>query len=179
MLATHFCARASHVDRPGASASRGVQTDCCISHCIARSPRQSNMFSKITSSIISSSSFLRVQLTECLEALAHACPVDATEALETLSIYMDNIIQMPLEKKFRAIRISNVNFQERIGHLNGTCGARRLVSLVAPRRRGLFHSLTIILASLNITALVRSLSRGDWLRDARRLPQARRTHVRE
>jgi hypothetical protein len=59
------------------------------------------------------------QLKECLAALDSVCAVDATEALETLSIYIDNIHRNPHDKKFRTIRISNIAFQERIGHLNG------------------------------------------------------------
>ena len=109
-----------NVDRPGASLSHSVHTDRRIFVCHPLAARVPIHFSKSYFSF--HLTFHRTQLSECLEAaLAHACPVDATEALETLSIYMDNIIQMPLEKKFRAIRISNVNFQERIGHLNGSC----------------------------------------------------------
>ncbi len=58
------------------------------------------------------------------------CAVDATEALETLSIYIDNIHKNPHDKKFRTIRISNIAFQERIGHLNGMRGDSLFSSFV-------------------------------------------------
>ena len=83
------------------------------------------------------------QLKECLAALDSVCAVDATEALETLSIYIDNIHRNPHDKKFRTIRISNIAFQERIGHLNGMqtaalqclCVARHAFSLFSAYKR--------------------------------------------
>ena len=61
-----------------------------------------------------------MQFAACLAALDRLCAVEACEVLETLLIYIENIINNPLEKKYRAIRFANVNYQERIGHLNCT-----------------------------------------------------------
>ncbi len=55
-----------------------------------------------------------------LESLSQNCVVDQTEALETLLVYISNIIAKPREKKFRKIRVSNINFEERLGHLRGS-----------------------------------------------------------
>jgi hypothetical protein len=60
-----------------------------------------------------------LQFESCLTALDRCCSVEACEALETLLIYMDNIINAPLDTKYRSVRYSNPQYQERLGHLNG------------------------------------------------------------
>lgn len=88
---------------------------------VTKFPRQRLLLLRLLALLTPSSSrrFEYSQLKECLAALDGVCAVDATEALETLSIYIDNIHKNPHDKKFRTIRISNIAFQERIGHLNG------------------------------------------------------------
>lgn len=61
-----------------------------------------------------------IKLSNALSLLDRCNPVDASEALDTLLIYMDNIINNPNETRFRCIRTSNTNYQERLGHLNGS-----------------------------------------------------------
>ena len=56
-------------------------------------------------------------LLMCLSQLDVCNACDASEALETLLIYMDNILKSPNDPKYRCIRLSNVNYQERLGHL--------------------------------------------------------------
>ncbi|MES1906987.1 MAG: hypothetical protein MHM6MM_000193 [Cercozoa sp. M6MM] len=51
------------------------------------------------------------------EVKARACAVDFAEALETMLVYMHNVIKAPLDARFRKIRIANINYQERLGHI--------------------------------------------------------------
>ncbi len=61
---------------------------------------------------------LPIQLTACLATLDRLSVVEACEAVETLLVYIENIVKAPLDPKFRAIRVSNQNYHERLGHLN-------------------------------------------------------------
>uniref|UniRef100_A0A6A7GA39 Protein phosphatase 2C-related protein n=1 Tax=Hirondellea gigas TaxID=1518452 RepID=A0A6A7GA39_9CRUS len=58
-------------------------------------------------------------LKKALKELEENCIVDVKEGLETLTIYIDNIISNPKDQRFRKIRVSNVNYQDRLGHLKG------------------------------------------------------------
>ena len=49
--------------------------------------------------------------------------VEVMEALETLLVYTRNLILYPDEKKYRKIKISNIHYQERLGHLPGAIDA--------------------------------------------------------
>ena len=59
-----------------------------------------------------------LNLQKSLSILDNYSPIDASEALETLLVYMDNIIKNPNNIKYRCVRISNINYQERLGHMN-------------------------------------------------------------
>eukprot|EP00474_Spongospora_subterranea_P004184 CRZ04642.1 hypothetical protein [Spongospora subterranea] len=43
--------------------------------------------------------------------------IEVIEGLDTMLVFVNNIIDYPQTPCFRRIRISNVNFQERLGHL--------------------------------------------------------------
>ena len=45
--------------------------------------------------------------------------VEAMEALETLLIYIKNLILFADEKKYRKVKHANIHYQERLGHLKG------------------------------------------------------------
>lgn len=62
-------------------------------------------------------------LCEALDTLAHCCQVELMEGLETLLVYVKNLIMFPEEKKYRKVKISNIHFQERLGHLPGAQSA--------------------------------------------------------
>jgi hypothetical protein len=49
------------------------------------------------------------------------------EALETLLVYIKNLIVLPHEKKYRKIKISNIHYQERLGHLTGAIEAMNCI----------------------------------------------------
>lgn len=53
------------------------------------------------------------------------------EALETLLIYTKNLILYPDEKKYRKIKISNIHYQERLGHLRGASEAMAAIGYMA------------------------------------------------
>jgi len=44
---------------------------------------------------------------------------DAREGIQTFIIYVNNIVKNPNDPKYRRIRIENINYQERLGHLKG------------------------------------------------------------
>lgn len=39
--------------------------------------------------------------------------------METLLIYIENLLKHPDDPKFRKIKISNIHFEERLGHMEG------------------------------------------------------------
>lgn len=45
--------------------------------------------------------------------------MELLEGLETLIVYTRNLILYPDEKKYRKIKITNIHYQERLGHLDG------------------------------------------------------------
>eukprot|EP01083_Nonionella_stella_P083037 229440_1 len=59
------------------------------------------------------------KLKDVIEELESNCIVDTKEGLETLAIYIHNIISNPHDARFRKIRVNNINYQERLGHLKG------------------------------------------------------------
>lgn len=62
-------------------------------------------------------------LRDALKILMQNSLVEVMEALETLLVYTKNLIQYPDEKKYRKIKISNIHYQERLGHLSGALQA--------------------------------------------------------
>lgn len=62
-------------------------------------------------------------LKSALDVLLRNSLVEVMEALETLLVYTKNLIQYPEEKKYRKIKISNIHYQERLGHLDGAADA--------------------------------------------------------
>lgn len=59
--------------------------------------------------------------------------VDAREGIQTFIIYVNNIVKNPDEPKYRRIRIENVNYQERLGHLKG---GQKLLELIGYESNG-------------------------------------------
>jgi len=53
--------------------------------------------------------------------------IEVLEALETLLVYTKNLILFPDEKKYRKIKISNIHYQERLGHLPGAIEAMQSI----------------------------------------------------
>ncbi len=51
---------------------------------------------------------------------AHSSLVEAVEALDTLLIYIKNLVLYPDEKKYRKVKNANIHYQERLGHLKGS-----------------------------------------------------------
>ncbi|KAL8143816.1 hypothetical protein V2J09_016848 [Rumex salicifolius] len=61
-------------------------------------------------------------LSECLRTLRRSCKGDyakARRALETLHIYVRNVINHPDQRKYRRIRLTNPVFQDRVGSIRG------------------------------------------------------------
>lgn len=56
---------------------------------------------------------------ESLSQLLSNSVVEVMEALETLLIYTKNLLLFPDEKKYRKIKMTNIHYQERLGHLQG------------------------------------------------------------
>jgi len=59
------------------------------------------------------------ELEKATQLLAQGTIVEMIEALETLLVYVKNLIQYPDERKYRKVKITNVHYQERLGHLRG------------------------------------------------------------
>lgn len=59
----------------------------------------------------------RVSLPTVLESLNQHSLVHHEEALETLLVYVTNLLKFPDQPRYRKIRMSNIHFQERLGHL--------------------------------------------------------------
>ena len=58
-------------------------------------------------------------LLASLDRLLSNSLVELLEGLETLIVYTRNLILYPDEKKYRKIKITNIHYQERLGHLEG------------------------------------------------------------
>lgn len=56
--------------------------------------------------------------------------VELLEGLETLLVYTKNLILFPDEKKYRKIKITNIHYQERLGHLVGAEEAMTTIGYV-------------------------------------------------
>ncbi len=50
---------------------------------------------------------------------AGATVVEVQEALETLLVYIRNLLLFPDEKKYRKVKHANIHYRERLGHLKG------------------------------------------------------------
>ena len=68
--------------------------------------------------------------SSALSVLLRNSLVEVMEALETLLVYTKNLIQFPDEKKYRKIKISNIHYQERLGHLPGAIEAMTAIGYV-------------------------------------------------
>lgn len=65
-----------------------------------------------------------------LKQLCENSLVELLEGLETLLVYTKNLILYPDEKKYRKIKITNVHYQERLGHLIGAEEAMTTIGYV-------------------------------------------------
>lgn len=61
----------------------------------------------------------KISLTTGLELLSQYTIFQYKEALETLHVYIRNLIDYPTEKKYQKVKLSNIHFQERLGSLEG------------------------------------------------------------
>lgn len=59
------------------------------------------------------------ELMRAVGILSEGSLVELMEALETLLVYVKNLIHFPEERKYRKVKITNVHYQERLGHLGG------------------------------------------------------------
>lgn len=62
---------------------------------------------------------VRWQFESTLSRLSNNSLVGLLEGLETFLVYTKNLILYPDEKKYRKIKITNIHYQERLGHLQG------------------------------------------------------------
>jgi hypothetical protein len=63
---------------------------------------------------------MKKQLLQSLETLVnHNTAVDVMECIDTICIIVNNIIQFPLDKKFRKIKIDNFEFNDRVVSCKG------------------------------------------------------------
>ena len=60
------------------------------------------------------------QIARGLAILSQYTVIEMIEAIETLLVYCNNLILFPTDEKYRKIKISNIHYQERLGHLNGS-----------------------------------------------------------
>ena len=67
---------------------------------------------------------------ESLKTLLTNSVVEVMEALETLLIYTKNLLLYPDEKKYRKIKMTNIHYQERLGHLAGAVDAMNAIGYV-------------------------------------------------
>lgn len=64
--------------------------------------------------------FVFEQLSAAMKQIcSNSTLVEAMEALETLLIYIKNLILFADEKKYRKVKHANIHYQERLGHLKG------------------------------------------------------------
>jgi hypothetical protein len=60
------------------------------------------------------------QLVSALDMLEQRnCILDVIECIDTVCVFLKNIINFPTEKKFRKIRINNIDFTDRVGDFPG------------------------------------------------------------
>lgn len=63
---------------------------------------------------------MRKRLVEALRLIEKEnSAVDAIDCVDSCCVYMNNIIQFPLDKKFRKVRRSNLAYVERVGSIVG------------------------------------------------------------
>lgn len=67
---------------------------------------------------------------EALARLLSNSVVEVMEALETLLIYTKNLLLYPDEKKYRKIKMTNIHYQERLGHLSGAIEAMNAIGYI-------------------------------------------------
>lgn len=65
-----------------------------------------------------------------LKSLSENSLVELLEGLETLLVYTKNLIVHPHEKKYRKIKLTNIHYQERLGHLPGALEAMNCIGYV-------------------------------------------------
>lgn len=70
------------------------------------------------------------QFDTTLRKLSENSLVELLEGLETLLVYTKNLILFPDEKKYRKIKITNIHYQERLGHLQGAEEAMKTIGYV-------------------------------------------------
>lgn len=63
------------------------------------------------------------ELEKSVKTLSQGSIVELIEALETLLVYVKNLIMYPDERKYRKVKITNIHYQERLGHLKGAKAA--------------------------------------------------------
>ena len=65
-----------------------------------------------------------------LKKLSENGLLELLEGLETLLVYTKNLILFPDEKKYRKIKITNIHYQERLGHLVGAQEAMTTIGYI-------------------------------------------------
>ena len=55
-----------------------------------------------------------------IELSSNSTIIEIIEAVETLLVYCNNLILFPNDDKYRKIKVSNIHYQERLGHLKGS-----------------------------------------------------------
>lgn len=58
-------------------------------------------------------------MKEAFKLLEKSHLIELQEALDTVLVYIRNLVEFPDEKKFRKIRVANIHYQERLGHISG------------------------------------------------------------
>lgn len=62
-----------------------------------------------------------------LKQLGRYSVLERMEALDTLLVYTTNLVNFPSEEKYRKIKLSNIHFQDRLGHLEGSTACMRAI----------------------------------------------------
>lgn len=99
--------------------SRLIQTRAVRSNVVAQGSLSPEVLAFSLQHIDTELAFACVQLVGALQKLDSNCLIDTAEGLETLLVYITNVFVKPQEKRYRKIRLSNVNYIERLGHLTG------------------------------------------------------------
>lgn len=69
-------------------------------------------------------------MANAIELLSKQTLMDFQEAMESLLIYVSNLIKYPDDLKYRKVKISNIHFQERLGRMNGCEEAMNAIGFV-------------------------------------------------
>jgi hypothetical protein len=73
---------------------------------------------------------MTASFNNALHLLSQNSLVELMEGLETLLVYTRNLILFPDEKKYRKIKISNIHYQERLGHLGGALNCMQCIGYI-------------------------------------------------